>query len=49
LWKKGLPSKGANPRETLVGSLREHASTTTKWGITPKIIPSPKRGMKALK
>jgi len=26
----------------LVGSLREHASIITKWGITPKIVPSPK-------
>jgi len=42
LWRKGLPSKGANPREMLVGSLRGHASITTKWGTTPKIIPSPK-------
>jgi len=33
----------------LVGSLREHASTATKWGTTPKIAPSPKRGMEALR
>ncbi len=46
--KKRAPFKGSHPREMLVGSLREHASTTTKWGITPKIVPSPKRGMEAL-
>ncbi len=48
LWRKGLFSKGANPREMLVG-LREHASIATKWGITPKIVPSPKQGMEALR
>jgi hypothetical protein len=35
--------------EMLVGNLREHASTATKWGINPKIIPSLKRGMEALR
>jgi len=47
--KKRAPSKGANSKETLVGSLKEYVSTTTKWGITPKIVPSPKRGMEALR
>jgi len=49
LWRKGFPSKGVNPKEMLVGSLREHVSTVMKWGITIKIIPSPKRGMQALR
>jgi len=49
LWRKGLPSKGANPREMLVGSVREHASIATKWGITPKIVPSPKWEMEVLR
>ncbi len=47
--KKGLPSKGTNPREMVVGSLREHVSITTKWGTTPKIVPRPKRVMEALR
>jgi len=49
LWRKGLLLKGANPREMLVRSLKEHASTAPKWGITPKIVPSPKWGMEALR
>jgi len=49
LQRKGPPSKGANPREMLVGSLREHVSTPTKWGINPKIIPRPEWGIEALK
>jgi len=32
----------------LVGSLKEHVSTATKWGTTPKIVLNPKRGMEAL-
>ncbi len=31
-----------------MGSLKEHASTATKWGTIPKIVPSPKWGMEAL-
>ncbi len=49
LWRKGLLSKGANPREMLVGSLREHVSIATKWGITAKIVPCPRQGMEALR
>ncbi len=49
LWRKGFPSKGTNLREMLLGSLKEHASTATKGGITPKIVPSPKWGMEALR
>jgi hypothetical protein len=41
LLKRGLLSKQANLREMLVGSPKEHASIATKWGITPKIPPSP--------
>jgi hypothetical protein len=32
----------------LVGKPKEHASTTTKWGITPKIAPSPNGGSKVI-
>jgi hypothetical protein len=48
-WRRGLFSKRANPREMLGWSPREHASTAMKWGITPKIVPSPKRGLGALR
>jgi hypothetical protein len=47
--KKGLLLKGANPREMLGQNLKEHVSTTMKWGITPKIAPSPKPGMGVLR
>jgi hypothetical protein len=47
--ERGSFQKGANPKEMLVGSPREHASTATKWGITPKIIPSLKQGKEALR
>jgi hypothetical protein len=49
LWRKGLFSKRANQREMLMGSPKEHASTAMKWGIIPKIVPSPNRGMGALR
>jgi hypothetical protein len=47
--KKRAPSKGANPREILEQNPREHVSITTKWGITPKIAPSPNPGLGALR
>jgi hypothetical protein len=49
LLRKGLFLKRANPKGMLVGSPKEHVSTLTKWGITPKIAPSPNRGMGALR
>jgi hypothetical protein len=49
LLKKGLLLKRVNPKGMLVGSPKEHVSTLTKWGITPKIAPSPNRGMGALR
>jgi hypothetical protein len=49
LLRRGPLLKRANPRGMLVGSLKEHASTVTKWGITPRITPSPNRGMRALR
>jgi hypothetical protein len=39
--KKGAPFKGANPREMLVGNLRDHVSIIMKWAITPRIAPNP--------
>jgi hypothetical protein len=47
--KKGLLSKRANPREMSMGNPKEHASIITKWGIIPKIAPSPKQGAGVLK
>jgi hypothetical protein len=49
LSRKGLLSKGANPREMLVGNLKEYASIVMKWGITPRIAPNPNRGMGSLR
>jgi hypothetical protein len=49
LLRKGLLLNRANPKGMLVGSPREHASTITKWGITPNFAPSPNRGMGALR
>jgi len=49
LSRKGLLSKGANPREMLVGNLREYASIVMKRAITPRIAPNPNRGMGLLK
>jgi hypothetical protein len=40
-WRKGLFSKWTNPKELLGWNPREHVSIVTKWGITPKIAPSP--------
>jgi hypothetical protein len=47
--KKGLLSKGANPREILEQNPKEHVSIAMKWGTTPKIVPSPNWGMGALR
>jgi hypothetical protein len=33
----------------LVGNPKEHVSTTTKWGITPKIAPNPNQRMEVLR
>jgi len=49
LWRRGLLSKGANPRETLGWNPKQRASIVTRWGITPRIIPSPKWGMGVLR
>ncbi len=49
LWRRGLLSKGANPREMLGWNPREHVSIAMRWGITPRIAPSPKRGLGALR
>jgi hypothetical protein len=45
LSKKRFLSKGANPREMLVGNPKERVSIAMKWGITPGITPNPNRGM----
>jgi hypothetical protein len=39
---KGSQPKGANPRGTLGWNPKERASTATRWGITLRIVPSPK-------
>ncbi len=50
LSRKGLLSKGANPREMmLMGNLKERVSIVMKWGITPKIVPNPNRGVGLLR
>jgi hypothetical protein len=49
LWRRGFLSKRPNLREILRWNLKEHVSIATKWGITPKIVPSPKWGMGAIK
>jgi len=49
LLKRGLLSKGANPREMLVGNLGEHVSIAMKWAITPRIAPNPNWGMGLLR
>jgi len=49
LWRRGLLSKGANPREMLGWNPKEHASIATRWGITRRIVPSPKQGMGVLR
>jgi hypothetical protein len=40
LLRKGLLSKGANPREMLVGNPKERVSIVMKWGIIPRIAPN---------
>jgi len=47
--KKGLLSKGANPREMLVGNLGEHVSIVMKWAIIPRIAPNSNWGMGLLR
>jgi hypothetical protein len=47
--RKGFLSKGANPKEMLVGSLKEHVLIAMKWGITPKIAPNPNQKMGVLR
>jgi hypothetical protein len=49
LSKKGLLSKGANPREMLVGNLKERVLIVMKWGITPRIVPNPNQGVGLLR
>jgi hypothetical protein len=49
LWRRELFSKRASPREMLWWNPKEHVSIATKWGITPKIVPSPKWVMRALR
>jgi len=46
---RGLLSKGANPREMLVGNLKERVSIAMKWDSTPRIAPNPNRGMGLLR
>jgi hypothetical protein len=46
--RKRFLSKGANPKEMLLGSPKECVSTTMKWGITPKIAPNPNWGITVL-
>jgi hypothetical protein len=48
-WRRGLLSKRTNPREMLVGNLREHVSIVMKWAITPRIAPNPNWGMGLLR
>jgi hypothetical protein len=45
LSREGLLSKGANPREMLVGNPKECVSIVMRWGITPRIAPNPNRGV----
>jgi len=49
LSRKGLLSKGANPREMLVGNPKECVSIVMKWGITPRIAPNPNQGVGLLR
>jgi len=39
--RRGLLSKGANPRGMLVGNPKERVSIAMKWCITPMIAPNP--------
>jgi hypothetical protein len=45
LSRRGLLSKGANPRGMLVENPKERVSTVMKWGIIPSIAPNPNRGI----
>jgi len=47
--KKGGPFKRSQPKGDVGQNPKEHVSTPMKWGITPKIAPSPKSGMGALR
>jgi hypothetical protein len=49
LSRRGLLSKGANPREMLVGNPKERVSIAMKRDITPRIALNPNRGMGLLK
>jgi hypothetical protein len=49
LSRKGLLSKGANPKEMLVGNPKECVSIVMKWGIIPRIAPNPNRGVGLLR
>jgi len=49
LSRRGLLSKGANPREMLMGNLKERVSIAMKWDIILRIAPNPNRGMGILK
>jgi hypothetical protein len=43
LSRKGLLSKGANPREMLVRNRKKCVSIATRWGTIPKSVPRPNR------
>jgi hypothetical protein len=49
LSRRGLLSKGANPREMLVGNPKERVSIAMKWDITLRIAPNPNQGMGLLR
>jgi len=49
LSRRGLLSKGANPRGMLVGNPKERVSIAMKWGTTPRIAPNPNLGMGLLR
>jgi hypothetical protein len=49
LSRRGLLSKGANPRGMLVGNPKECVSIAMKWGITPRIAPNLNRGVGLLR
>jgi len=47
--KKGAPFKGSQPKGDVSGKLKGACFNCNEVGITPKIVPSPKRGMEALR
>ncbi len=47
--RRGLLSKGANPREMLTGNPKERVSIVMKWGVIPRIAPNPNRGVTLLR